>query len=95
MLQPQSAEAAAGPTPLPTPFSRTALMILWPAFLMAGALEMLVFVVVDPGSLSWWGVQPIEWSRTAVYSVTFFIFWGVISTATAITQLLMSTPPGD
>jgi len=84
--------AAEGP---PVPFRVRALLILWPAFLMAGALEMLVFVVVDPGSLAWWGVQPIEWSRTSVYSVTFFIFWGVISTSTAITQLLMTTPPGD
>ena len=70
------------------PFRERALLILWPAFVMAGVLEMLVFAVVDPTSLQWFGAEPIEWSRSAIYSVTFFIFWGVIATAGAITQLL-------
>ncbi|TMH32596.1 MAG: hypothetical protein E6H58_09865 [Betaproteobacteria bacterium] len=66
------------------------MLILWPAFLMAGVLEMLVFAVVDPMSLHWFGAEPIAWSRSAVYSVTFFIFWGVIALAGAITRLLES-----
>lgn len=70
------------------------LLILWPAFLMAGVLEMLVFVVVDPSSLHWFGVEPIGWPRSAVYSVTFFIFWGVIATSGAITALLEDPGPG-
>jgi hypothetical protein len=69
-------------------FSTRALTILWPAFVMAAVLEALVFVVVDPTDLHWWGGEPIEWSRSAVYSVTFFIFWGVISTSAAISHLL-------
>lgn len=85
----------ASSSPETVPFASRVLMILWPAFVMAGVLEMLVFVVVDPGSLSWWGVQPLAWSRSAVYSATFFIFWGVIATSTAITQLLMTLPPAD
>jgi hypothetical protein len=75
------------------PFRARALLVLWPAFVMAGVLEMLVFAVVDPGSLHWFGAEPIAWSRSAVYSVTFFIFWGVISTSTAITLLLEA--PGE
>ena len=70
------------------PLMRRAIIVLWPAFLMAGVAEMLVFAVVDPQSLSWFGGEPIAWSRQAIYSVTFFIFWGVISVATAMTQLL-------
>lgn len=70
---------------------RRALVILWPAFLMAGVLEMLVFAVVDPASLQWFGIEPIRWSARAIYSVTFLIFWGVIATGAAITQLLQST----
>lgn len=72
------------------PFSRTQrlLVILWPAFVMAGVLEMMVFAVVDPRSLTWFGAEPIEWSASAVYSVTFLIFWAVISTAAGITKLL-------
>jgi hypothetical protein len=69
------------------------LMILWPAFLMAGVLEMMVFAVVDPSAMRWFGADPIAWSRSAVYSVTFFIFWGVIATSGAITHLLESPSP--
>jgi len=73
------------PTNRPT---RT-LCILWPAFLMAGVLEMLVFVVVDPEHLQWFGAAPIEWQPTTVYSVTFLMFWLVISLASSITQFLV------
>lgn len=68
------------------------LCILWPSFLMAGVLEMLVFSVVDPASLQWFGNTPIEWSAITVYSVAFLLFWGVISTSGAMTQLLLTVP---
>lgn len=74
--------------PIPRSFTTRALLILWPAFVMAGVLEMLTFAVVDPDSLHWFGAEPIGWSRNAIYSVTFFIYWAVISTASAITVLL-------
>jgi hypothetical protein len=75
---------SAPPTDRPT----RALCILWPAFLMAGVLEMLVFAVVDPGGLQWFGSAPIDWQPTTVYSVTFLMFWLVISLASSITQFL-------
>ena len=62
--------------------------ILWPAFLMAGVLEMLVFAMVDPGDLHWFGSDAVEASRTAIYSLCFLVFWGVIATSAAITALL-------
>lgn len=65
-----------------------ALQILWPAFMAAGVLEMLVFAVVDPGDLRWFGGPPITWSAQAVYTVTFLIFWVAISTAGAASALL-------
>lgn len=68
--------------------SRHAMTVLWPSFLMAGVLEMLTFAVVDPGSLHWFGGPPIDWSPLAVYTVTFFIFWGVIAVGSALTLLL-------
>lgn len=77
------------------PLRARALLILWPAFVMAGVLEMLVFAVVDPGSLHWFGADPIEWPRSAVYSVTFLIFWGVIATSAAITQVLEAPGPTE
>lgn len=69
-----------------------ALTIVWPAFLMAGVLEMLVFAVIDPGDLHWFGGPAITWSTNAVYTVTFLIFWGVVSTAGAMTALLLLEP---
>ena len=68
-------------------------MILWPSFLMAGVLEVMVFAVLDPSGMRWFDGDAIVWSRTAVYSVTFFIFWAVISTAGAITALLEAPGP--
>jgi hypothetical protein len=89
-----SAELAVRASGGPRPFRERVLLILWPAFLMAGVLEGLVFVMVDPSSLQWFGADPLRWSDSAVYSVTFLIFWGVIATSAAITQLLDAPGPG-
>ncbi len=67
------------------------MAILWPAFLMAGVLEMLVFALIDPHDLHWFGGAPVDLSASAVYSLAFFVFWAVISTAGALTQLLKMT----
>jgi hypothetical protein len=75
-----------------TVLKQRALTILWPAFLMAGVLEMLVFAVIDPGDLHWFGGEALNWSAQAVYTVTFLIFWGVISVAGALTALLAASP---
>ncbi|MET0333394.1 MAG: hypothetical protein ABW190_03915 [Rhizobacter sp.] len=72
-----------------TAIKQRALQILWPAFLMAGVLEMLLFAVIDPGDLQWFGGPPIEWSRQAIYTVTFLMCWGVMSISGALTVLLM------
>ena len=78
----------------PAPYRPPRLLaILWPAFLMAGVMEMLVFALVDPGELRWFGGAAIEASRTAIYSLCFFAFWGVIATSTAITALLDAPEP--
>jgi hypothetical protein len=72
--------------------TQRALQILWPAFLLAGVLEMLVFAVIDPADLHWFGGAPIGWSAQTVYTVTFLIFWALISTASALTALLSLEP---
>jgi hypothetical protein len=69
-----------------------AMAVLWPAFLMAGVLEVLTFAVLDPGEMHWFGGAPVELSRQAVYTLTFLIFWVVISTAAALSVLLLATP---
>jgi len=73
-------------------FKVRAMAILWPAFLMAGVLEMLVFSLVDPGTLRWFGAEQVEMSASGVYTLAFMVFWAVIATAGALTQLLQMAP---
>ena len=67
------------------------MWIAWPAFLLAGVTEMLVFAVVDPKNLHWFG-QPLALSREAVYTLAFFIFWLLIMASSALTTLLSMSP---
>jgi hypothetical protein len=48
----------------------------WPAFLMACVLELIVFGMVDPEDVHWMG-ETVTLSRMSVYSLAFFVFWGV------------------
>ena len=63
------------------------MWVIWPAFLMAGILEILVFAFVDPQEL-YWGGQRLVWSREAVYTVGFFAFWAIAIVSNALTALL-------
>jgi hypothetical protein len=63
------------------------LWIAWPAFLAACALELLVFAFVDPMELQFAG-RDLGWSRQAVYTASFFVFWAVNMGACALTTLL-------
>jgi hypothetical protein len=67
------------------------MWIAWPAFLMAGVLEMLVFAFVDPAELHWQG-QGLGLSREAVYTLAFFVFWVVTMFSSALTTLLAQSP---
>ena len=67
---------------------RFAMAVAWASFLAAGVLEALVFAVVDPADLRWFGGPAIGWSAQAIYTVTFLIFWGAIATAGAMSALL-------
>lgn len=63
--------------------------VLWPSFLMAGVVEMLVFSMVDPADLRWMGGPVAEADATTIYSVAFLLFWVLIALASAMTQLVM------
>lgn len=65
------------------------MTILWPAFLMAGVLEALVFVVVDPTDLRWFGGSAVGLSVEAVYTVTFLVIWLAMVGSGALTALLL------
>jgi hypothetical protein len=94
MSSQHAAETAPPAASAVRPFRERALLILWPAFMMAGVLDGLVFVVVDPSTLHWFGDQPFHGSQSAVYSIAFLVFWSVIATAGAITHLLEGPGPG-
>jgi hypothetical protein len=65
------------------------MTIFWPAFLMAGVLEALIFVVVDPTDLRWFGGDAVGLSVEAVYTVTFLIIWLTMVSSGALTALLL------
>lgn len=67
------------------------MWIAWPAFLLAGVIEMLVFAMIDPQNLHWFG-QPLALSREAVYTLAFFVFWLLTMASSALTTLLSMSP---
>lgn len=69
------------------------MWIVWPAFLVASGLEMLVFSVVDPQDLQWFG-RPLSLSRQAVYTLAFFAFWALAATSSAL-SVLLATPSDE
>lgn len=60
-------------------FARRLAIVVWPAFLVAGVLEILVFAFVDPSALHGPDGRPLGLSETAIYSLAFFLFWAVVS----------------
>lgn len=60
--------------------------ILWPAFFMAGVLEMMVFSVLDPSLIH---IGTWEPDARTVYSAAFLVFWGVLSVSGALSHLMM------
>ncbi len=67
------------------------MWIVWPSFLMAGVLEVLVFAMVDPQDMHWFG-QSVQLSRQGTYTVAFFVFWLVTMLSSALTALLAIAP---
>jgi hypothetical protein len=70
-----------------TMFAHRWMWVAWPAFLVAGLLEILVFAWVDPQALNGFG-QALELSRQAVYTLAFFAFWALAMLSSALTMLL-------
>ncbi len=67
---------------------RTTAAVAWPAFMVAGVLEMAVFAFVDPASLHTLGGHALVLSSTAIYSLAFFGFWLITAAACLLTLLL-------
>jgi hypothetical protein len=66
------------------------MSVAWTAFLSAAMMEMLVFALVDPSELHWLG-QHITWSREAIYTLAFFVFWAIAIVFNSLTLVLAMT----
>jgi len=66
------------------------LQILWPAFLVAAVMEILLFAAFDPAEIRWFGGL-LGWENVTVYSVVFLVLWVLVATAGALTVLLRLT----
>ena len=67
------------------------MWIAWPAFLVAAGLELMVFAMIDPEDIHWFG-RPLDISRTGIYSLAFFFFWAAAFASSALTTLLAASP---
>ncbi len=70
-----------------------AMTVLWPAFLVAAMLEGVLFVVVDPHDLRWFGGPSLGLSLTAAYSITFLILWAFLSLSSWLTAMMLRNLP--
>jgi len=66
------------------------LLVVWPAFLAACLLEALVFSIVDPSEVHWFG-HSLQPSRQTIYSIAFLAFW-MVSMACSGLVLWLSSP---
>ena len=63
------------------------MWVIWPAFLVAGVAEFVFFTIFDPFDLHFFGA-PLEMSRSAIYTMGFFGFWGLGVASSALTVFL-------
>lgn len=83
----ETTEAMATETQTTSVLVQRIMWIVWPSFMMAGVLEILVFAMVDPQDLHRVG-QTVQLSRQGIYTVAFFVFWLVTMLSSALTALL-------
>lgn len=82
-------------TPQPSRLARYAMAVAWSSFLAAGVLEALVFAVVDPHELRWFGGAQVDLSAQAIYTLSFLIFWGVVALGASLALLLVNLPADE
>lgn len=65
-------------------FGKRLIYILWPSFIVAGIAEAVFFTLFDPADLRFLD-RELALSRTAVYSIGFFLFWLFAAGSSALT----------
>jgi len=73
--------------------SQRLMWTVWPAFLVAGLLELVVFGLFDPEDMHWFGEQ-MTLSREGVYTISFFVFWALSIVSSSLTLLLATNLNG-
>ncbi len=79
------------PTHIPSSKAKTAMVILWPAFLAAAALNALFFSMFDPSDLVMHGV-PVDIDKLAAYAIGFGICF-VFSAISSFMTWSLTKPP--
>ena len=64
-----------------------AMQVMWPAFIAACMLELVVFALVDPAEVHWVG-RSWGWSSQAIYASGFFVFWVICGVGSSLTAML-------
>ena len=78
---------------VPTGTAKAAMVVLWPAFLAATALNALFFSMFDPADLTYDGM-PLELDKLAAYGIGFLICFVFCALSSFMTWSLMK-PPGS
>jgi hypothetical protein len=73
------------------PLAHRLVIVLWPAFVVAGLIEMVVFAFVEPSALHTLDGSALDLSATAVYSIAFFVFWALVASACLVVLRLASS----
>lgn len=66
------------------------MWVLWPSFVMAIVGEVLFVAFFDPEDLALLS-EPLKLSPRAVYSIGFFMLWGLGALSSAMTCFLQRT----
>jgi len=72
---------------------RQLMAVLWPSFLMACGMEIVVFALIDPINV-YCGADALHMSRQGIYTGAFFVFWLMAAASSAFTALLAPSAAG-
>ena len=64
------------------------IWILWPSFLVAGLAEGLLFTLLHPQDLLFFGHHP-ELSDEGIYTIGFFVIWTFRAVSSALTAYIL------
>ncbi|CTP92865.1 hypothetical protein A6R71_00265 [Xanthomonas translucens pv. arrhenatheri] len=73
----------------PRPLVQRLGVILWPSFMVAGAMSALFFALVDPLALR----PGRALGRELGYTLGFFMFWSATLSSSLLTEFLQRPPP--